>query len=63
MNTFTNVLNASNKHLLSICSMPDAALSTVATMVKEADPVLRAPWGMDGIAGVEGRGSPVYGLS
>lgn len=44
--------------------MPDAVLSPVATVVKETDPVLRALWWVDGVAGVEGRrGSPMYGLA
>lgn len=40
MHTFTIVLYVPNKHLLSIYSMPDAALSPVAIVVKQTDPVL-----------------------
>lgn len=40
MYTFTTALNASNKPLLNIYNMPAAALSMVATVVKETDPDL-----------------------
>ena len=40
MHTFTTVLDASKRHLLSIYNKPDAALSPVATVVRETDPVL-----------------------
>ena len=51
---FTSVLDASNKHLLSIYNMPDAVLSPAATVVKETDPVLRALWWVDGLQGLRG---------
>lgn len=40
MHTFTIVLNVPNKRLLGVYSMPGAALSPVAIVVKQTDPVL-----------------------
>lgn len=61
MHTFTIVLNAPSKHLLSIYNMPDAALGPVATVVKETDPVLTELCsGWLGFQGLRGKEAALY---
>ena len=45
MHSFTVALKASNTHLLSVYNMPDAALCTVAPVVRRADLVLAELYG------------------
>lgn len=63
MHTFTIVLDASYRHLLSIYNMPDATLSFVATVVRETDPVLTELGdGWVGFQGLRGEEAALYGV-